>query len=355
MFFRFLKTYKVYLVAVILMYGLARIIVSYVPYLHKDKASAPPKKPSLFCVKVVEQEAMLIDRAYMLTAKTKPLRAVHIRAETNGRILQTCVEKGNFVQKGALLIQIDPREKENLLKTAEALLEQRSIEYKASKDLLEKGYEAHSRFIATKYALEEAKVEYEKMVLSLDYTQVKAPSEGFLQTRDVEAGDFVSIGDSLATLIENNPLLVVGYATESQIAHLKKGQIAHVHFKDHPPIDGKMVYISQEAEPGTRTYAIEVEIPNPDYTLPAGMSASLSLPYAVVKVHRVSPSVLCLDQEGALGVKVVDEHQKVCFYKADIVEADPSFVSLAGLPERARIICQGQDFVLPGQEVSTQP
>ncbi len=349
---RFLKDYKLYLVAIVLLYGFGRIFSS---YLQKDKAFTVPEKTALFCVKVIEEEASPIERTYTLSGKTKPLKVVHIRAETSGRVLETFVERGNFVQKGALLIQIDPREKENLLKKAEALLEQRSIEYKASEDLLERGYEAHSRFIATKCALEEARAEHERAGLTLDYTQVKAPLQGFLQTRDVEVGDFVSIGDSLATLIENNPLLVVGYATESQVAHLTKDQVAHVHFKGHPPAEGKITYISQEAEPDTRTYAIEVEIPNPDYTLPAGMSASLRLPYEVVKVHRVSPSILCLDQEGALGIKVVDEHQKVCFYKADIVESDPSFVCLAGLPDKARIICQGQDFVLPGQEVSTQP
>lgn len=348
---RFLKSYKVYLAAILVVYGLGRLFFSTI---EKKDANLSSTSVPLLLVKVIEQEAIPIDRTYTISAKTKPLKIVHIRSETSGRVLQTCVEKGNFIEQGTLLLQIDPREKENLLKKAEALLEQRSIEYKASEVLLEKGYEANSRFMATKCALEEAKAEHERMALSLDYTQVKAPLGGFLQTRDVEEGDFLSIGDSLATLIQNNPLLVLGYASETQMAHLAKGQVAYVHFKDHSPIEGKVTYISQEADNGTRTYAVEVEIPNPDYKLPAGMSASLLIPYEVVKVHQVSPSVLCLDKEGALGVKVVDADQKVCFYKADIVQSELSSVSLAGLPDKARIICQGQDFVLPGQTVATQ-
>lgn len=345
---RFFKDYKFYLAAVCLLYIVARLFLG-----HGDKdASSLAAQAPLFLVKVIEQEALSLEREYVLNAKTKPARTVYLRAETSGKVLKTCAHKGEFIEKGALILQIDPRDKESLVKKAAALLEQKKIEYEASKDLLAKGYEANNRFMAAKFALEAALAEHESMALSLEYTQVRAPLSGFLNTRDVEEGDFVNVGDSIATIIENHPLLVVAYATENQVSQLKKGLPAYVHFTDSPQVEGKIRYISQAAELSTRTYLVEVEIPNPDYELPAGMSATLVIPYETVKAHVCSPSLLCLDEEGNVGLKVVNAHNRVSFYKAEIVQSDLSSVSLVGLPDKARIICQGQDFVLVGQEVA---
>lgn len=347
---RLLKDYKFYLAAVCVFYGIG--ILFFRDFKPVSTAIESSAQGPLFLVKVLEQEAKTVDKQYVLNAKTEPVRTVHLRAETSGKILKTAASKGDFVQQGALLVQIDPREKESLVKKAAALLAQKKTEFQASEDLLEKGYEASNHFMAAQFALEEAQAEYESRVLSLGYTEVKAPLSGFLNTRVVEEGDFVAIGDPIATLVQTHPLLVVAYATENQVLQLKTSMLAYVEFKDRPRIEGKVRYISQVAELSTRTYRIEVEIPNADYQLPAGMSASLTLPYEKVKAQVCSPSLLCLDSEGDIGLKIVDDHNRVSFYKAEIIQSDLSSISLVGLPDKARIICQGQDFVLVGQEVA---
>ena len=76
-----------------------------------------------------------------------------------------------------------------------------------------------------------------------------------------------------------------------------------------------------------------------------GMTAELMIPAETVFAHRISPSLLTLDDEGNLGVKIVNELGQVEFHLADIAMSSSEGVWIAGLPHNAMIITVGQGFV----------
>ncbi|MDX1541801.1 MAG: hypothetical protein R3349_10410, partial [Geminicoccaceae bacterium] len=116
-------------------------------------------------------------------------------------------------------------------------------------------------------------------------------------------------------------------------------------------VDGRIRYIASQAEPTTRTFRIELEVPNPKGRLPAGVSAELSIATDEVPAHPVPASLLALDDDGRLGIKSVTGDDRVRFHEAEIVRADGDRLWLAGLPEELRLITVGQGFVRDGDPV----
>jgi multidrug efflux system membrane fusion protein len=116
-------------------------------------------------------------------------------------------------------------------------------------------------------------------------------------------------------------------------------------------VEGRLRYIGSRADPATRTFTAELEVPNEGGRFSAGASAELQIVYDRALAHRVPASMLALSDEGVVGVKTVDDDNQVVFHPAEIVRADGDSLWIAGLPERVRAITIGQGFVRAGDEV----
>ena len=102
-------------------------------------------------------------------------------------------------------------------------------------------------------------------------------------------------------------------------------------------------------------FGVELEIDNSDGALRVGGTAVLNIPAEEVMAHRVSPSLLTLDDAGNVGVKLINEKGLVEFVVADIALSTNNGVWLAGLPESATIITVGQGYVANGASVDAIP
>jgi multidrug efflux system membrane fusion protein len=115
-------------------------------------------------------------------------------------------------------------------------------------------------------------------------------------------------------------------------------------------ISGKISYIASRADPNSSTFRIEAEFPNPDFKILSGISAKFSIPLYPVEAIYVSPSVLAMDEQGNLGVKLV-EKGTVIFKRINLVEADNDGAWLSGFTAPVDIITLGQGFVKAGDRV----
>ena len=110
-------------------------------------------------------------------------------------------------------------------------------------------------------------------------------------------------------------------------------------------------YISREAAAATRTFRVEVAIPNSDLKIPAGMTAEVTLRAEPVSATILPRSVVTLSGKGDLGIRAVGPDGVVSFYPIDIVDDMPHALALGGIPKDARIIVAGQDLVKEGDKV----
>ena len=259
------------------------------------------------------------------------------------------------MEKGALLVRLDPRERQAMVDRAQANLAMREIEHDAAQKLGAKGFQAETKVAEAKANLEAAQAELERARLELDHTEIRAPFKGILEERPVEIGDYVDSGDAVATVIEQDPFLVTGEVAETEIGGLRPGMAGRARLITGETVEGRLRFVGSRADPATRTFRVELEVPNPDGRFVAGVSAELRIAYAEVAAHRLSPALLTLNDEGELGVKSVDGDDRVVFHPATVVRAGADAVWLAGLPERLRLITVGQGFVRPGDRVRAIP
>lgn len=317
------------------------------------QAQTEPAAPTRTTVQVRMQQAEPVERFVIVNGRTEPARVVELKAETYGRVERTGVRRGDRVNSGEVIVELDARDREARLEQARATLKQRQLEYEGRESLKPKGYASETNLAESVAALEAAKAELKRAELDLQYMSIRAPFDGALQDRTVEVGDYVAPGDPIAVFVDDRSLIVTAGVAEQSIHLVKTRAPAQARLITGELITGTIRYVAPVADAATRTFTVELEVPNDNGDLPAGVTAKLEIPGGAVLAQRVSPSLLTLDDEGNLGVKIVDEEGRVEFRVADVAKSSSEALWLAGLPATTTIITVGQGFVSEGQLVDT--
>ena len=290
-------------------------------------------------------------REVELNGRTAPDRAVTLRAQTAGRIDSISARRGARVKAGEVLTRIALDDRGASRNEARAVVKQRRLQYEAVRKMSEKGYQTRTDLAQAKSDLEAAQAQLANIQQDIDNTVVRAPFAGVLETRPVEVGDYVAVGDEIARVIQQNPFVVRGDLAEKDVAFVEPGQPGRARLIDGRMVEGTVRYVATEADEATRTYPVELEVDNPGGRLVAGASAKLILPLEQVEAHEVAADLLTLDEAGEMGIKTIDEDGRVAFHGADIVKSSDDRLWLAGLPESVRLITTGQGFVRAGDAV----
>lgn len=305
----------------------------------------------IMTVTVSDREAEEIAREVLAPGRTRAARVVTIKAETAGRVMEVPDLRGRHVGEGELIVALDSESRPERLSRSEAIYEQRRLEYESAQRLRSQDLQAASQLAAARAAFEEARERLRQDQIELEKTKMRAPFAGRLQERHVELGDFVSIGDPVAVVVEVDPVIVVGEVTELQIPLVYIGEKAVARLMNGQLMEGYLRYVAPQADPQTRTYRIELEVPNPDGKFPLGATAQIAIETERVYAHRISPALISIADDGRFGVKFVDQDNRVRFVEADIVQSSPESLWLGGLPRQLRLITMGQGFTLPGDLV----
>ena len=287
----------------------------------------------------------------ILRGRTEATRKVDVKAETYGRVVELKIEKGDWVEKGAVIARLSPEERPARLAEAKALRKKRKIEYEASDRLSKKGYRAETQLAAAKAALEAAEAAVIRAQVALRNTTIRAPFDGLAVARAAEIGDFIDKGDPVARIIDLDPVLAVAQISERDRGRVTVGAPARVTLIGGREVSGIVRFVTAEAEATTRTFRIEIELPNPNAEIPDGVTAEIRLPLGEIKAHRVSPAILTLTDDGTIGVKTLGPDNRVRFHPIQIIGDGIGGVWLTGLPDRVTLITVGQEFVSEGQTV----
>ncbi|ODR97590.1 hypothetical protein AUC69_10760 [Methyloceanibacter superfactus] len=346
---------KSYLIAAVFTLGLAAWVLG--GYFVKSSGKETPDAPAVadavapMTVSVRTQEARSVEQYIVAQGQAEPNRTVTIRAETTGQVAEILADEGATVAAGDVIARLESNDRQARLARAEAHVREQESAYEASETLGKKGYQTQRQADQTFSSLQTAKAELEEARIELERIEIKAPFEGVVLSSPIELGAYVDVNGEVATIVDNDPLVVSLRITQQNIADLKVGQAASVTFATGQKRDGKIRYVAARADEDTRTFRVEVELPNPDGEIPSGISAEAKIPTGSVMAHFVSPAALSLNEEGKLGVKTVNEDNKVAFHTADIVLSDVNGAWITGLPAHARIITLGHGFVQIGEEV----
>lgn len=315
-----------------------------------DATEREGEKPPVSVV-VLKSQAQPVARGIVLRGKTEAFRSVDVKSETTGTVISQPLRRGAIVEEGQILCELDPGTREAALDEARARLKEAEANYKVATTLAENGYAPETTAIARAAALEAAKAAVLQAEKELEKLKIHAPFGGLMENDAAEYGALLQPGQTCAQIIQLDPIKLVGYATELQVRGLKVGAPAGARLIDGREVRGEITFVARSADPVTRTFRVEVTVPNTDLSIRDGSSAQILIGLDGGKAHLVPQSALTLDDAGRLGVRVVVDG-KAWFRSVTIVNEIPDGVWVTGLEETAEVIIVGQEYVTDGRAVS---
>ncbi len=306
---------------------------------------------NLFAVQVELHQARVRASQLEVRGRTEADTIVEVRAQTGGILEKRLVEKGQSVAAGDLLCTIERGARQANLAKATASLKQAEIDLQAQARLVDRGYAAKNDIAGLEASLDAAKAVVAEVELELSRTEIRAPIAGIVQDPLADAGDVLAAGSTCVTVIDSDPMKVIGQVSEREIAALAEGMGADVRLVNGVTASGVIDYIAPSADPDTRTFRVEIRLANEDGRIKDGVTALANVPLPASKAHLVSSAYLTLDDDGRIGVQIVDEEDIVRFQPVEVIGADRDALWVGGLAETARVITVGQDYVLAGQKV----
>jgi len=250
-------------------------------------------------VTVLNSTAVEKAKKIKVSGTTEADKLIKIRAEASGTVVSRPVQQGQFVRKDQLICQL----------------------YNASRS---------------------------------SYPKVKAPFDGYLETFSVKEGDYLNTGAVCATIIDPDPMRLIGEVSEKEINFVKVGAKAEAELISGKKVEGVVSFVSTSANKGTRTFRVEIDVKNSDRSIRDGVSAQIAIKGDTILAHKISPSILMLGEAGELGIRTVNEDDQVEFKKIDILEDSMEGIWITGLPKNTRIITVGQEYVFQGQTVNVK-
>ncbi|MFV0336111.1 MAG: efflux RND transporter periplasmic adaptor subunit [Tropicimonas sp.] len=344
-------------------------------------------------VVALSSQAQVIDSAVILRGRTEALRQVTVMAETSGAIVSEPLRKGNSVGAGQVLCKIDAGTRKASLSEAQArlasaraglplararvaeadaLLEEAAINNNAASKLIESGYASETRVAATRAAVSAAQATVESARSGLEAAMstveaasaavalaekeierltIRAPFAGLLETDTAELGALMQPGAACATVIQLDPIKLVGFVAETQVDRVVPGAPAQARLVNGTMIAGEVTFLSRSADPQTRTFRVEIAVPNAARAIRDGQTADIAIAAAGESAHLLPGSALTLDDGGRLGVRIAarGENGPVAdFMPVTFLRDTPGGVFVSGLPGQVDVIVVGQEYVTEG-------
>lgn len=345
-------------------------------------------------VVAVHSEAQTIDSAVVLRGRTEAARSVEVRAETSGLVISEPLRKGAFVEAGDVLCELDPGTRASSLAEARARLteamarvpeaeaslaeamaraREAEINVNAARQLSEGGFASETRVVSAEAAVESAAAGVSRANSGLIAAQagieaaqaavasaereierltINAPFEGILETDTAEIGSLMQPGGLCGTIVQLDPIKLVGFVPEADLDKIEVGALAGARLASGTEVQGRVTFLSRSGDDTTRTFRVEVTVPNPDLAIRDGQTADILVSAEGRVAHLLPQSALTLDDGGLLGIRAVTVDDRALFYPVTLLRDTVDGVWLTDLPEKIDVIVTGQEYVIDGVPVA---
>ena len=328
-------------------------VISMVPSRNRD---APPgeEPPVNVTTMTVTVEPQLADTFY-LPAVVEPNEIITVAAEVAGRIEKIPLPKGNIVQAGDLIIQLNDDLVRPQFESAQAQFKRDQIEFERMAALVENDATARRDLDDATSNLAISKANLAEVRARLDRTRILAPTAGVLNDLPVEVGEYVDPGAAVAEVIYKDTVKVVTHVPESDVAFFSVGQPAQVFAEakgEQQSLTGSITFISELADRRTRSTRMEITVDNTQALLRCGQIVKVRLTRRILENAVMIPLLAVIPMENSKAVYIVNSTQaQRRQVELGLIKGDRILVT-GGLEPGDKLIIAGHRFVAPGQKVN---
>lgn len=274
-----------------------------------------------------------------------------LAARSNGIVAELGVSQGDEIATGALVMRLDGADATAAVARAESALAQAKEQLEVGETLFARGSLPEMEMTARRAAETAAEAALSEEQATADRLKLNAPFGGIVDSVDVDLGEWVQAGTPITTILSLDPIVVKAEVSELDVGYVAVGGPANVRLVNGAEMQGSILHVARQASAQTRTFVIEVALPNPDRLIPAGMTAEVSLSVAPQPAVVVPRSVITLSDDGVIGLRVVGPDNLAQFVPVTLIDDTEAGLVVAGVPTGVRIITAGQDLVRDGDQV----
>lgn len=270
------------------------------------KALAAPT-PEPIRVTAAPVEARSLPRTLEVTGALAAEESADVAAERDGRVADVLVERGSFVEKGAVLARLDDRDARASLQEAKASLAWSESEVARYTELRDKQVVAKAERQRKDVDLDLAKARLDLAQKAHEDCWIRAPFSGLVTEKKISAGAFVRRGQAVAGLVKVEPLRAELAIPEAAAGSVKPGQTVRLRVQTFPDreFEGKIAYVGPSLRSEARTLVVEARVPNAHRLLKPGLFATASIDMPSREPMILAPKAAIVSESGVSRVYVL--------------------------------------------------
>jgi len=311
--------------------------------------------PGTRAIALAEAEARLAEAQARLPEAEAGIPAAEARlTEAQARLseAQARLQEAEINERAARRLSEDGFASETRVASAEAALESARAGVSAAESSVKSARSgiagSESAIEGVKAGIQSAEAGVAAAKKEIERLAIAAPFDGLLESDAAEVGSLLQPGALCATVIRLDPIKLVGFAPETEVDRIEVGSLAGARLASGREVRGTVTFLSRAADQATRTFRTEITVPNADLAIRDGQTAEIIIASSGASAHLLPQSALTLNDDGVLGVRVVDDAGLARFMNVTLLRDTTEGVWLGGLPDEADVIVVGQEFVTDG-------
>ena len=302
----------------------------------------------------------LLEETTPVTGDLRPIETIQVRSRVEGDLVAVLVREGQRVSQGELLARFESSEQESAQRSADARVaaaraELATAEWNAEQSaelfragaIAERDHRAAQNAVASaKASLAAADAALRAATMFVSDTRVVSPTTGIVELRSVEAGEHVSRGAPLFTVVRGDMLELTASVAARRATDLMTGQLVRF-VAEGRAFEGRVARVSPTIDPATRSLTVYVQVPNPGGRLKGGTFATgrvvgrtipdaLIVPTGALRQQADGDGVFVYKLDGTtiaqvdVSLGVIDEATGVAQVLAGLAEGDKVIVGNVG-------------------------
>ena len=279
-----------------------------------------------------------------------------VAARAGGQVIRILVEEGETVTAGQILATLDGDRARLEMEQAKAALDKLRSTYRRNVALHERGLVAQGSFENLRFEMEALDSAYQLARLQYSYTEIRAPIDGVVSSREITVGTTVREGDVLFRVTDLDNLIAYIHVPQKELHRFEAGQTARLRMAAWPEqaFSAKVTRISPTVDPESGTFLITLAVPADEGRLRPGMFGKLDIVYEIHEDALMVPAEAVLAEDMEEAVFVIDEGVARRRPVTTGLSSDGRIEVLSGLSAGESVVVVGQNGLKDGSPVNVR-
>jgi len=262
------------------------------------KAAIKQEVPAVRIITLTLTPRRLVDKIN-LPAQIDPYEELWVKSEVPGQVIEVLVKEGQMVKKGQILMKIDDRDYRTRLARIEANYKLAKLNHERTKTLVKKKIATLTKLDEIEAQLKDLTAQRNEATVALSRTSITTPLSSFLNEISAKMGDYISVGDPVAQILEIDTVKAIIGVPESDVAAIFDLNEADIIIEalGKRKVKGNKIFLSRKPRTLSRLFDLELSVPNPDGRILPGMFARVELVKHVYEDAVALPLYAIITQE----------------------------------------------------------